>query len=305
MIDNRGYILLSFLMALITLVLQACRMEYAIDAPANVTVNRDAELVQEGKRLTLLMCATCHLDESTKSFTGKRLHDSPGIVGKIYAANITKHTRSGIGRYSDEELKYLLRTGVSREGKLMPYMLRPNLADGDINAIITFLRSDDPLVVPKEQQPPRTRYTAIGKFGVSQVKPVPYRAEVIHRPAEGTLELGKYLVDNLGCYHCHSKSFLTLDSRSPERSKGFMGGGNKLKGADGKTIKTSNLTFHSTGLASWTVDDLKKLLLQGITPDNKIIRYPMPLFAELTDGEINSIYRYLKQIPHIKNENDH
>jgi hypothetical protein len=303
--ESGRYMSLTVFIVAITMLFEACKVEYEIDKPVSIRVDRSAMLVEEGKRLSLLMCASCHLDESTNSFSGKRLHDVPAIVGEIYAPNITQHPSSRIAGYKDEDLKYLFKTGLSKDGKLMTYMLRPNLADEDIDAIISFLRSDDPLVAPKVNEIRKTRYTAVGKFALSRGKPLQYQSEIIRKPEEGSVELGKYLIDNLACYHCHSKSFLGLDFHAPEKSKGFMGGGSKLKGAEGKMIKTSNLTFHPTGLASWSEDDLKILLRQGIKPDKSVVRYPMSRYAELTDGEIKSIYRYLKQLPAIENENDH
>jgi hypothetical protein len=283
------------------LFLQGCRMNYSTAPSENVRISRRPELLDEGKRLTILMCGSCHYNEKTKSLSGKRLMDTPAIVGKIYSANLTNDSSSALFRYSDKELKFLLRTGISKAGKVTPYMLRPNMSDEDIAAIITFLRSDDDLVGPKPTTVGKTRYTPVGKIAMSRTKPVPYSSEPLSRPTDA-LSLGRYLVDNLGCYHCHSKSFLSLQYQFPEQSSGFMGGGNKIKGADGKTIRTPNLTFHKTGLAEWTKDDLATLLRQGVTPDKRIVRYPMPLFPELTDREISSIYSYLNQLPKIKNE---
>lgn len=298
MIENKKWIIRSLIALLLCLtLLQACRTNYPVERPAHVTVARRPELQAEGKRLTMLMCGSCHYDAKTKSLTGKRMKDAPGIVGKVYSANLTNDPSTGIFHYSDEELKVLFRTGISREGKLMPYMLRPNLADEDIAAIITFLRSDDALVAPKPNTMGKTRYTPIGKFGISRTKPLPYADQPVPKPAADTLALGKYLVDNLGCYHCHSKSFLALDYQSPERSKGYMAGGNRMKGADGKTIRTPALTFHDAGLKGWTEKDLILLLRQGVTPDKKVVRSPMPIFPELTDAEIVSVYRYLRQLP--------
>ena len=49
---------------------------------------------------------------------------------------------------TDSELIYLLRTGIKKDGKYAPpYMAKlPNMADEDIDAIISFLRSDDPMM---------------------------------------------------------------------------------------------------------------------------------------------------------------
>jgi mono/diheme cytochrome c family protein len=301
MIENKKRIIILMALSLLA-VLHACRINYPVEHPAHVTISRRPELQAEGKRLAMVMCASCHYDAKTKSLTGKRMEDTPGIVGKVYSANITNDPTTGIAHYSDQELVVLFRTGVSREGRFMPYMLRPNLADEDIAAIITFLRSDDALVAPKPNTIAKTRYTPIGKFGISRNRPLPYSDQPVRKPMSDTLALGKYLVDNLACYHCHSKSFLALDYRSPEKSKGYMGGGNKLKGADGKTISTPNLTFHETGLKGWTENDLILLLRQGITPDKKFVRPPMPILPELTDAEIVAMYRYLSKLPPVEND---
>jgi hypothetical protein len=41
----------------------------------------------------------------------------------------------------------ILKTGISKSGKFMPYMMRPMMADEDINDIIVYLRSDDDAAV--------------------------------------------------------------------------------------------------------------------------------------------------------------
>jgi len=95
---------------------------------------------------------------------------------------------------------------------------------------------------------------------------------------------------------------MSVNKLYPEKSKGYMGGGNKLKDRSKKTIVSSNLTPHSTGIGNWTVDDFKKALNQGISKDNSIITFPMPMYSELTDEEITAIYNYLRTIPPIDNK---
>ena len=116
------------------------------------------------------------------------------------------------------------------------------------------------------------------------------------------ISYGKYLIDNLGCYDCHSASFTRLDKMNPEKSKGFMGGGNKLKDKSGKTVLSSNLTPHETGIASWSEQDLARALREGISKDNSIITAPMPFYPDLSNEEISAIYAYLKSIPPVNND---
>jgi hypothetical protein len=300
--NRSAFLCLGIFIALAAIIIPACKMYYTpqkIDYKANAD---PAQLV-EGKRLTMLMCGPCHYDPATKQLSGTRMEDVPGFIGKVYARNITQHPTKGIGNYTDGELAYLLRTGVAKNGKIMQYMQKPNLSEEDMNAVIAFLRSDDELVRSADIESPQTKYTAMGKLGISKfVKPLPYPSKQIPGPGTEKVAIGKYLVDNLSCYECHSKSFTGLDKAVPENSKGYMGGGNKLKDRGGKTVISSNLTFHATGIGGWTEQDFIKAMKQGISKDNSVIAYPMPSFSELREDEVLAIYAYLKTLPPIDNK---
>ncbi|MDJ1503092.1 cytochrome c [Xanthocytophaga agilis] len=278
--------------------LTACKLYYPVE---QITYKPAQVSITEGKRLTMLMCGPCHYNASTKDYSGKKLEDSPEMLGHIYASNITRHTEAGIGSYKASELAYLIRTGISRTGKLMPYMKRPNISDEDLNTIITYLQSDDTLVKASARNPGKTKYTPIGRFGISMSKPLPYPTQASMKLSANKISRGRYLVDNLACFHCHSKSYPSLNIAEPEKSKGYMGGGNRMKGADNKTIQSPNLTFHATGIANWTEEDLRKALQEGISKNNQALAFPMPLYSELTKDEVSSIYAYLKSIPPIDN----
>ncbi|MET7258720.1 c-type cytochrome [Dyadobacter fermentans] len=285
------------ILAALTLLAPGCKIQYKTE---KINYNPSRANVREGKRLTMLVCGSCHYNFETKDFTGKKLEDSPKFLGKIYAANITQHPGQGAGQYTPGELVYLLRTGISRSGRLMPYMHRPNMAEEDLDAIIAYLKSDDHAVRPSDRNPGKTKYSPIGRLGLSFTKPGKYQDARIQKPGSDPILLGKYLVDNLACFHCHSKNFTSLDVQEPERSKGFMGGGNKLRNAAGKKIQTPNLTPHATGIANWTEGEFRRAVTAGISKDNSVISYPMPLFPELTEAETSAIFAYLKTIPPIE-----
>jgi Cytochrome c len=103
---------------------------------------------------------------------------------------------------------------------------------------------------------------------------------------------GRYLVDILSCYHCHSKNIPGLNYTNPEDSKGYMKGGMKFKSSDGKKIRSADIT--QTGIAEYTENDLKRALKNGDTPEGRKLRFPMPKFKDLTDEQISQIYAYLK-----------
>ena len=106
------------------------------------------EAIIRGKKLATMLCAGCHMDFNTRKLSGKPMKDAPAEFGEIYAPNITQDPTHGIGDWTDGEIVYLLRTGIKRDGQYAPpYMAKlPLLADEDMDAIISFLRSDDEMV---------------------------------------------------------------------------------------------------------------------------------------------------------------
>ena len=92
------------------------------------------ERIERGRKLSNVLCATCHMDPSTRQLTGHHMGDAPEQFGVLYAPNITRHPTKGIGGWTDSELAYLLRTGVRRDGRYTPpYMAKlPHLSDEDL-----------------------------------------------------------------------------------------------------------------------------------------------------------------------------
>ena len=79
------------------------------------------ERLERGKRLVNTLCASCHMDPTTRQLTGKHMLDAPAEFGDIYSVNITRHPTKGIGSWTDgAEIAYLLRTGVKRDGQYTP-----------------------------------------------------------------------------------------------------------------------------------------------------------------------------------------
>jgi len=65
------------------------------------------------------------------------------------SANITPHQDAGLGRWTNEEIKNAITTGVSRNGRkllpFMPYGLYAKAQESDLDAIVAYLRSIPPL----------------------------------------------------------------------------------------------------------------------------------------------------------------
>lgn len=265
----------------------------------NLKVTATAADVRHGKDLVFSSCAGCHYNQVAQKFIGNPIDDVPGIIGKVYSANLTQSKKYGIPpAYTDGQLKYMLKTGINKDGKFLSYMLRPNMADSDLNDIIAYLRSDDPAVTPGNISVGITHLNIIGKTAMNMMaKPLPYKPGIIRPANSDKIALGYYLVDNLGCFHCHSKSLTSYNPLNPDQSKGYLAGGQKLKGVNGIEVVVPNITpDKSSGIGDYTQEQFLKTLKEGEAPDRKL-HAPMPVYTRLTDMEINAIYAYIQTVP--------
>ncbi len=279
----------------LVLVAVGCRF-YFDKTKDNFTVPVINESVQRGENLTYNVCGGCHYDDKIKKFIGKPLNDLPKIGGRLFSSNLTRSEKYGVPpHYTDAELSYLIKTGIAKNGRFMPYMMKPMMADEDINAIIAYLRSDDPAVAATDTVTGKSRINFIGKTGIRfYIKPEPYK-KGITKPAEtNTVAYGGYLTAIAGCYHCHSKKVGGLDYVVPEASKGYMEGGMKLKDEKGKKIYGPNLTpDKETGIGNYSLEDLTNALKEGVTPSGRKLSAPMPRFKHFNDTDVKAIYAYL------------
>lgn len=278
------------------IIIAGCKTYFAT-APTNFKATESAEAFERGKVLMFSSCAGCHYNRNAHKFIGNRIEDVPGIAGKVFSANLTNSKTHGIPtHYSDAQLKYLLKTGIANDGRFIPYMLRPNMADEDINAIIVYLRSNDPAIAADDTTVGLTNYNVIGKLYMNiSAKPLPYKPG-IKLPTD-EVAMGRYLIDNIGCFHCHSKSLQKLNYLDIEHTKGYLAGGIKFKDENGNTVVASNITVDkNTGIGNFTKMQFLKAVKDGEAPNRKL-HPPMPKFNKLSDKEIDAIYSYLQTVP--------
>jgi cytochrome c2 len=279
---------------------------YSVQIP-KVHIEYTPTRVERGKKLASMLCVECHQNPENKQITGRIMFDLPPEFGTAYTKNITQHPTKGIGAWSDDEIVYLLRTGIHpKTGRaLPPYMIKlPMMADEDLFSIISWLRSTDPMVQPLDVDNKVSSPSFLTKFLMRVViKPFEYPTKPIILPdSTNKVALGKYLVSNLGCNDCHAADVTKVNALEIEKTAGFMGGGSNWTDVNRKVLYASNITFDKeTGIGSWSEADFHKALRDGIRPDGKPLSYPMERKVQLTDNEISSIYEYLKTVPHIHN----
>jgi mono/diheme cytochrome c family protein len=272
-------------------------------------VTATPERLARGTALATTLCVNCHLDRKTGGLTGEHMPDLPEQFGVAYSRNITQDRTYGIGAWSDGDIAWLLRTGVHpKTGRYLPPWMPKfaHMSDEDIKSIITFLRSNDPLVAAQPVKNRDSEPSFFAKFLTHVAfKPLPYPTKPIPHPdTNDLLAYGKYAATGTyDCYICHSADIADINIMEPHATPGFMGGGTLMPDMNGKQIATSNITFdNATGIGTWTEDQFATALREGIRPDGRVIRYPMAGMSSITDREARAIYAYLKSVPKLTNK---
>src|SRR4051812_33795504 len=117
-------------------------------ALAQTPVERGSYLVNG-----LLTCGNCHTPKGPpqaiagKDFSGGLSWDEPPF--KVTAPNITPDKESGIGHYTDAQLKTVLRKGTKPNGTpvamVMPSGFYEIMTENDLNAVIAYLKTLKPV----------------------------------------------------------------------------------------------------------------------------------------------------------------
>lgn len=274
----------------------------------------DSTSLALGLKIASVQCIVCHYNQEDGKLSGRFLYELPPVFGKIHSYNITQSKEHGIGNWTDDQIAYFLRTGVKPSGQYVPiYMPKfPHMSDTDLKGILAFLHSDNKLVQPSERSSIPAEPSFLTKFLCHVAfKKLPYPTTAIAEPDTNDLvAYGRYLVvGRYDCYPCHSADFKKINLQEPEKSEGFMGGGNQLVTPNGDKepekhiIYTANLTpDEETGIGTWTEDDFRRAMLEQKNKDGHALRQPMLPYNGMSDLEVKAIYKYLRSLPPIKNK---
>ena len=107
------------------------------------------QMLAHGERIAgLLACNSCHLDD----YSGANFGEMIPLIDGLWATNISLT----LPDFSDEELERLLREGVhpTREIYLMPSKQSQFLGPRDMDALIAYLRTIEPVGEPTPLPPP-------------------------------------------------------------------------------------------------------------------------------------------------------
>jgi mono/diheme cytochrome c family protein len=260
-------------------------------------------LVQRGQYVFSLAggCA-CHTAPKGTPNVGAR--EFPIPMAKIYSTNLTADKETGLGGWSDQQIRDAMTKGIRPNGEkllpVMPYEAYSGMSEEDLKALIAYLRSLK--AVRKETPALKTWapfYRAVGTFVWFQ-----FFSRFSNSPAKAPqsgIERGRYLVEHVAlCIDCHTpRNFMGVSNRSlylAGAKKGPLGG------------EIPNITpDKETGIGDWSRNDIAELLLTGTKPDLDRVE---GLMAEVIEAGFKNMKRedalaiadYLKSIPPIQNK---
>ena len=290
----------------------ASRQHLTFDAPyPNVVASTDTAIIARGHYLVrdVAPCAACHGDPKQRAawasgadvpLVGGFVFDIP--PGRFYTRNLTPDSATGLGAVSDRAIARALRYGVGHDGRaLLPFMEMQGLADDDLEAVVSYLRTQAPVhnVVPPHQ------FRLLGRIvratllanPVGPSSPPPARA-----PRGASVETGRYLVESGAlCASCHTERSQMTGALTGPRYGGTTGFKEVVDSA--RTWSPPNITSDpETGrLGKMNEDQFVARFHQGrLIPGSPM---PWQAFARMSDDDLRSIYRYLKSVPAVKRDN--
>ena len=280
--------------ALLLGVLSGARAAEKVESPTE----RGAYLVE-----TIMACGNCHTprDGDGKPIAGKALSggttfNTPAFVAT--APNITPDRETGIGSWSDAEIKRALVEGSRPDhGRLagvqlaaiMPANFYKALLPDDLDAIIAYLRS----VTPVRNEVPDPVYKV-------PVRRDPYpdaNAGFSKTDLADPVRRGAYLVTIGHCMECHSAW-----SRGVSDFKAGLGAGDRTFPARDSSpeITVPNITSHPTaGIGAWTDAEIVRAITHAVARDGRPLKPPMAYgyYASLKDADLADIIAYLRTVP--------
>lgn len=260
-------------------------------AVAQTPVERGAYLVN-----AVMGCDGCHtprgpggFDMSRRFSGGSQVFDEPQFTVK--GSNITPDRDTGIGTWSDADIKKMMTDGVRPNGvpvAQMPYPFYKIITPGDLDAVVAYIKTVAP--VRNEVQPPIYKAALHQELIPGAEKPTGNEV-----PAD-PVKRGFYLATLAHCMECHA--------RKPGGGQDYIGwlgrGGHEMKGPFG-VVKVSNITAHrEKGIGAWTDDEIKKALTQGVGRDGRAFKTPMArqvYFSKLTAQDLDAIVAWVRTIP--------
>ncbi|KXK01377.1 MAG: cytochrome C [Chlorobi bacterium OLB4] len=304
-----AYILGGVIILITLLLIYVKTMLPSVGNPPDIKVELSSENIERGKYLAnhVMVCMDCHSTRDWSLFSGppvagtegkggEMFDQKLGFPGKYVAKNITPFH---LGEWTDGEIFRAITTGVSKDGSalfpIMPYHNYGQLDKKDIEAVIAYLRSLNPINNETEESSSDFPMNFI-------INTFPKKAELKQCPPKtDAVNYGKYLVTAAGCMDCHTK-----------RDKGEpFAGGSEFKFPDGSVVASSNLTpDNKTGIGNWTKEQfINRFKIYAdssyknptVKPGEFQTMMPWTMYAGMNAEDIAAIYDYLHSLKPVEN----
>jgi mono/diheme cytochrome c family protein len=253
--------------------------------------------VERGSYLvnTIMTCGNCHTpkgptgDIADKAFSGGLRFNEPPF--DVTASNITPDKETGIGAWSDADIKKLMRTGLQPTGVpiavAMPTGFYDIITDSDSDAIVAYLHTIPPI---KNKVPDSIYKMAVPR----QVFP---GAEKPIDPADlnDKLKRGFYLATIGHCMECHTPMV-----NGPVDFANSLGkGGREFPGPWGVSVSRNITSSKTKGIGDWTDAEVKRAITQGMDKDGNRLKPPMgyPYYAHMTDADLDAVIAWVRTLP--------
>lgn len=258
----------------------------------------DDGLLERGNYLvnTIMACGNCHTPmtpqgpDVSRALSGGLRFNEP--VFDVYASNITPDVETGIGAWSDEDIKNALVHGERPDGTtlapIMPSAFYRALSERDLNAVVAYLRSVP--AVANEVPGPTYKVTLPPMVIPGAEDPI----EENERAGDPVRE-GFYLATIGHCMECHTGRV----DHVPDHVNALGAGGFEFPGPWGVSV-AANITQHPTeGIGDYSDEEIVAAIIKGVRPDGSPLMPPMgyPYYANMTDEDLSNLVAYLRTVP--------
>ena len=266
-------------------------------AAATGLAKAQSDLVKRGDYLVngILTCGNCHTpkgpngDIMDKAFSGGLSWDEPPF--KVTAPNITQDKETGIGSWTDAQIKTLLRTGVRPNGvtiaMVMPVGFYDIMSERDLDAVVAYLRTLKPI----KNTVPASIYKMQQVFFPFPGGEKPYT----EADMSDQLKKGFYLATIAQCMECHTP----MGPRGREFDTKLGTGGFEFPGPWGVSASRNITQSKEKGIGVWSDAEIKRAITQGISRDGSHLKPPMgySYYATVTSDDLDAIVAYLHAVP--------
>lgn len=257
--------------------------------------------VERGRYLVeaLTACDNCHTPRGaagydfSKRFSGgaQTFSDKTYVVR---GSNISPDVETGVGAWTDDELRAAVVDGIGRNLRLAPVMPSDSykpLTARDLDAIVAFLRSAAPIHAALEAPQRRS--------GEWTPRPMAGAASSFDEAALADKNTrGLYVASLARCMFCHSAE---IDGAPDYRNR--LGAGGKIFRSPAGVVVASNITSRpAKAVGAWSDEELKRAITEGVSRDGRPLKPPMSNlskahFSKMSPDDLDALVAWMRTIP--------